>query len=68
MEVASLLYLSFDEGYVTENEMNPLLDELEKPGRQIAALNRTLSVKSSKTPFARDMKSPAFNPGLLTLA
>ena len=67
MEVASLLYLSLDESYVTETEVSPLLDQLEKLGRQIAALNRTLSVKSSKTPFARNVKSPALDLGPSTL-
>ena len=63
MEVASLLYLSLDESYVTENEMSPPLDQLEKLGRQIAALNRALPVKSSKTPFAHNVKSPALDLG-----
>ena len=53
MEVVSILYLAADEGYLPKIELDPLLDELEKLARRIAALNRSLEVKNSKTPFAR---------------
>ena len=53
MEVASLCYLALDEGYVSESKLNPLLDDLEKLAKRIAALNRSLDVKISKTSFAR---------------
>jgi four helix bundle protein len=53
MEVVSLLYLATDENYVSKIELDPLLDELEKLAKRIAALNRSLEVKISKTPFAR---------------
>ena len=53
MEVAALCYLAFDEGYVAESNLNPLLDDLEKLAKRIAALNRSLDVKVSKTPFVR---------------
>jgi hypothetical protein len=33
--------------------VNPLLDDLEKLAKRIAALNRSLEVKTSKTPFTR---------------
>jgi four helix bundle protein len=53
MEVASLLYVAADENYVLQSELEPLLMELEKLAKRIAALNRSLKVKTSKTPFAR---------------
>ncbi len=63
MEVASLLYLALDAGYVIGTELEPLLGELEKLARRIAALNRSLSVKSSKTPFASPNRTlPALAP------
>ncbi len=53
MEVASLLYLALDEGYVTEAELDPLFDEMKRLAKRLAALNRSLEVSSTKTPFAR---------------
>ena len=53
MEVAALCYLSLDEGYVSESKLNPLLDDLEKLARRLAALNRSLEIKTTKTPFVR---------------
>ncbi|HEY1716879.1 MAG TPA: four helix bundle protein [Verrucomicrobiae bacterium] len=53
MEVVSILYLAADESYVSEMEFDPLLDELEKLAKRIAALNRSLEIKTSKTPFTR---------------
>ena len=67
MEVASLFYLAFDEAYVAETELSPLFVELEKLARQIAALNRTLSVNTSKTPFARPARHSTLDPRLSTL-
>jgi hypothetical protein len=53
MEVASLFYLAFDEGYVSENDLDPIFDHIEKLAAGIAALNRSLNVKDSKTRFRR---------------
>jgi four helix bundle protein len=53
MEVASLFYLAFDEGYVSENDLDPILGDIEKLAAGIAALNRSLNVKDSKTRFRR---------------
>jgi four helix bundle protein len=53
MEVASVFYLALDENYVTETDLDPLFDGIEKLARRIAALNRSLAVDSTKTPFAR---------------
>ena len=53
MEVASLFYLAFDEGYLTESELDPLLDQMERLAKRTASLNRSLEVKTSKTPFKR---------------
>ena len=53
MEVASVLYLALDEAYVSENDINPLFDQLARLAKRIASLNRSLSVAVSKTPFGR---------------
>jgi four helix bundle protein len=54
MELASLFYLALDEGYLTANELDPLLDQMEPLAKRIASLNRSLEVKTSKTPFKRE--------------
>jgi four helix bundle protein len=66
MEVASVFYLALDEGYVTENDLDPLFDEIEKLVKRTASLNRSLFVPTSKTPFNRT-KSPALDPRPSTL-
>lgn len=53
MELASLFYLAFDEGYVSEAQLEPLLDRMERLAKRTASLNRSLEVKVSKTPFKR---------------
>jgi four helix bundle protein len=53
MEVVSILFLARDENYVIQTQLDTLLDELEMLARRIAALNRSLEVKTSKTPFMR---------------
>ena len=53
METASLFFLAFDEEYVSEAQVNPLFDDMEKLAKGVAALNRSLAVKDSKTPFSR---------------
>jgi four helix bundle protein len=53
MEVASLHYLALDEGYLSEAELDPLLDKMERLAKRTAALNRSLTVKGCKTPFPR---------------
>jgi four helix bundle protein len=53
MEVVSILYLAADENSAGHLELEPLFGELEKLARRIAALNRSLQVKASKTPFQR---------------
>jgi four helix bundle protein len=66
MEVASIFYLAFDEGYVKESDLESLFDELEKLAKRTASLNRSLFVPTSKTPFSRAM-SPALDPRPSTL-
>lgn len=66
MEVASTFYLAFDEGYVEESDLEPLLDELEKLAKRIASLNRSLFVPTSKTRFSH-AAAPALDPRLSTL-
>ena len=53
MEVTSVFYLAFDESYVTEADLDQRFDELERLAKRTAALNRSLEVSTSKTPFAR---------------
>lgn len=53
MEVASLFYLALDEGYISEQEVNLLFDSVETLAKRIAALNRSLQIKTAKTPFQR---------------
>jgi four helix bundle protein len=57
MEVASTFFLALDEGYVCERELEPVFDELEILAKRIASLNRSLKIKTSKTPFARQAPS-----------
>ena len=66
MEAVSILYLAADESYVSKIELEPLLEALEKLAKRIAALNRSLEIKSSKTPFAR-RNGMAFDPRPSTL-
>jgi len=66
MEVASVFYLALDEGYVTENDLDPLFDEIEKLAKRTASLNRSLFIPTSKTPFNRT-KSSALDPRRSTL-
>lgn len=53
MELASVFFLSMDEGYVAKTELDPVFAEMERLAKRIASLNRSLEVKTSKTPFAR---------------
>ena len=57
MEVASLLYLALDESYLAASEIDTVFNQIEKVAGQLAALNRSLIVTTSKTPFARGRKS-----------
>ena len=57
MEVASVFYLGLDEGYVTEADLDPLFDDIERLAKRTAALNRSLEVQASKTPFTRRTQS-----------
>jgi four helix bundle protein len=57
METASLLFLSMDSGLIDESECDSLLEKADQLAGRIAALNRSLSVKSSKTPFAQRLPS-----------
>jgi len=66
MEVASIFYLAFDEGYVQESDLDPLFDELERLAKRTVSLNCSLSVTTSKTPFRRT-KPPALDPRPSTL-
>jgi four helix bundle protein len=60
MEVAAIFYLALDEGYVNSSELESFFGELEMLAKRIAALNRSLSIPTSKTPFVR-AKSPALD-------
>jgi len=58
MEVASLLFLAADEGYVTQHQLDAHLEKADQLARQLAGLNRSLSVGASKTPFPRRGPDP----------
>ena len=53
METASLLFLAFDETYLSEAEVDSLLARADQLAGRIVSLNRSLAVNSSKTPFPR---------------
>ena len=53
METASIFYLALDEEYVSESDLDSLFDGLERLARRIVALNYSLVVETSKTPFER---------------
>jgi four helix bundle protein len=53
METASLIYLAYDEKYLTREKLEPMLDTAERLARRIVALNNSLTVRHSKTPFSR---------------
>ncbi len=55
MEAASICYLALDERYVSESDLDPLFNDIEKTAKRIASLNRSLDVKTSKTPFEHKM-------------
>ncbi|HXF09800.1 MAG TPA: hypothetical protein VN625_03375, partial [Desulfuromonadaceae bacterium] len=54
MDLASTFYLTLDERYIVEADVEPLFDDLEVNARRIAALNRSLDIKASKIPFNRE--------------
>jgi four helix bundle protein len=64
MEVASIFYLALDATYAKEDELEPLFNEMEKLSKRLAALNRSLAVQTSKTPFARRANPSALDPRL----
>jgi four helix bundle protein len=51
-ELASQLFLAFDEGYVSENVLTDMLNAIQGESAAIASLNRALSVKGSKVHIA----------------
>jgi four helix bundle protein len=53
METASLLFLAFDEMYLSEAEADSLLESADQLAGRIVSLNRSLTVNTSKTPFPR---------------
>lgn len=53
MEVASLFYLALDQRYVAQDAADGLFAEVEIIAKGLAALNRSLRVDQSKTPFSR---------------
>jgi four helix bundle protein len=56
-EVASLLYIAADAGHLTLETRDALLGLTAEVTAQLSALNRTLSVTRSKTPFDRRVSS-----------
>ncbi|HEX8295484.1 MAG TPA: four helix bundle protein [Chthoniobacteraceae bacterium] len=68
MEVASQLYLAFDEEYLGEADLNDLLEEIRVEAAQLGALNRSLLVSGSKvavrqpSTFAPGPSTPRHRP------
>ena len=67
METAAVFFLALDESFVTESGLDPLFDELERLAKRIAALNHSLAVETTKTPFTRRPRSQALDPRPSTL-
>ena len=53
METASLFQLALDEDHVSGPDLDPVFGDFEKTAKRIVALNNSLQVESSKTPFER---------------
>ncbi len=53
MEVASLLFIAADAGHLSSKTRDEMLGLSAEVSRQLNALNKSLSVTRSKTPFAR---------------
>jgi len=62
MEIASILYLAYDEGYVGEAALEPVLDQMEELARRIVAFNRSLSVPTSKVNLPKRAGAQALVP------
>jgi four helix bundle protein len=62
METVSHLYLALDQSYVDEAALDELLASVDRLAARIVALNQSLSVAHTKTPFARKR---AFAPSSL---
>ena len=67
MEVASQLFLACDQQYLAQVELGSLLDKIESLTKQLAALNRSLAVKTSKVNLARATTLPALDSRPSTL-
>ena len=57
METASHFYLALDENYIDEAELDPVLEQASVLAGRIVALNHSLVVTHTKTPFARQRAS-----------
>jgi four helix bundle protein len=67
METASLLFLAFDEMYLSEAEVDSLLESADQLAGRIVSLNRSLVVNTSKTPFPRSTARGSGSVRLSTL-
>ena len=67
MEVASLMFLAFDEGYVSKDDLDLILPEIECSAARIAALNRSLKIQTTKTFLAPGAQREALDPRPSTL-
>jgi four helix bundle protein len=57
METASHLYLALDENYLNEADLDPVLEHANVLAGRLVALNRSLTVPHTKTPFPRQRVS-----------
>ena len=58
MEVACLIHLALDQGFISESTSDELLASTNQLAGQLVALNRSLHVTTTKTPFARNPSGP----------
>jgi four helix bundle protein len=60
METASHFYLALDENYLDKATLDPVLERASALAGRIVALNQSLAVTHSKTPFPRaDVSRPS---------
>ena len=57
METASHFYLALDENYLDEAELDPGLEQASALAGRLVALNHSLGVTHTKTPFGRPRAS-----------
>ncbi len=62
MEVTSVFFLALDEGYVSEPELEAVYEEIERLAKRVGALNGSLNVDCTKTPFQHRARVQTLDP------